>query len=110
MRAAHPEAAGRASSPLPGPAGRRAQLPSPAREKPPAGANYRYGGTGLAVFVLTLAAVAANVAWFARYGVGPLQLLRIAGPLWLVLTAGMVAFGAVAWLLARALGRGRPER
>lgn len=87
---------------------RRSHPPSPAREKPPASPAYR--GTGLAVFVITLAAVGANVAWFARYGVGPLQLLRIAGPLWLVLTAGMVAFGAVAWLLARALGRDRPER
>ena len=57
------------------------------------------------VFILTLAAVSANILWFARYGVGPGQLLRIAGPLWLALSAGMLAFGAAAWLLARLLAR-----
>ena len=55
--------------------------------------------------VLTLGAVAANVAWFARYGIGPLELVRIAGPLWLALTAGMAAFGGAAWLMSRLLGR-----
>ena len=60
--------------------------------------------------LLTLAAVGANVAWFARYGIGPLELLRIAGPLWLALALGMVAFGVAAWLMARLLARGDPKR
>ena len=86
---------------------RRGSLSSASGERWGSGA-YRAAAT--AVLALTLGAVAANVVWFARYGVGPLELLRIAGPLWLALTLGMVAFGAAAWLLARVLGRGSPKR
>ncbi|HEY8487154.1 MAG TPA: hypothetical protein VIL11_07140 [Limnochordales bacterium] len=63
-----------------------------------------------AVMALTLAAVLANVAWFARYGIGPLQLLRIAGPLWLAFTAGFVGLGLAAWLLGKLLQDRTPRR
>lgn len=64
-------------------------------------AGLRALGTGAAA--LTLAAVAANVVWFARHGVGPLELLAIAGPLWLGVAAVIGAAALAAWLLGRVL-------
>ncbi len=53
--------------------------------------------------MLTLAAVVANVVWFARRGLGPLKLLTIAGPLWLAVAAVIAGAALAAWLVGRVL-------
>lgn len=58
---------------------------------------------GSVAAALTLAAVLANVVWFARRGLGPLKLLAIAGPLWLAVAAVIAGAALGAWLVGRLL-------
>lgn len=60
---------------------------------------------GLVISLITLAAVGANVLWFARHGIPPGELLRIAGPLWLAVAAALAGFAGLAWLVGRWLRR-----
>jgi len=66
--------------------------------------------SGILLLVVTLAGVGLNFLWFARRGLGPVLLVTMAWPLWLGVSAAVVAVAGGGWLLGRALGgRRQPD-